>query len=318
MSTEYNYKNSVLYLLSSRNLIYKCNLWNDTLFWVINLLNTPIKPMLLHKSDSVPTGNYIHQLKWDGFRCLLHYDGGQVRLFTRHQNECTVQFPEMKNVQLDVKNAILDGEMIVLNDNNVPCFESVMSRFQASNELSIKRGTKTLPAHFVAYDILYLNDCDITKLPLEDRLSKLYDCAHLSKEISATESFNDGNDLFRSIAQMGLEGIVSKRKGSYYTLDHRSHDWLKVKNYQYETVAIGALRKKDFGWSLLNGDKYVGLMEFVPSDERKAFWEISKQLRKGEDKNWIYLEPLIKCKVKFQSYTKNGLMRSPSFVEFVY
>lgn len=274
--------------------------------------------MLLQKSEAVPTGNYINQLKWDGFRCLFHYDRGQVRLFTRHQNECTVQFPEMKNVQLDVKNVILDGEMIVLDSNNIPCFESVMSRFQASNELSVKRGSKTLPAHFVAYDILYLNDQNITKLPLEERLEYLYNTVHLSKEISASENYDDGDKLFNSIAEMGLEGIVSKRKGSTYTLDYRSYDWLKIKNYQYETVTIGALRKKDFGWSLLHGDKYVGVMEFVPSDERKAFLEISKQLRKGEDKDWIYLEPLIKCKVKFQSYTKKGLMRSPSFVKFIY
>ncbi|RXT03581.1 RNA ligase family protein [Ammoniphilus sp. CFH 90114] len=282
------------------------------------MLNTPIKPMLMHKSDAVPTDNYIHQLKWDGFRCLMHYDGQQFRLFTRHQNECTLQFPEMKNVQVDVKNVILDGEMIVLNSDNVPCFESVMSRFQASNELSIRRGVKTMPAHFVAYDILYLNNKDITKLPLKERLDILYDTVHLSKEISASESYQNGDELFHLISQMGLEGIVSKRKDSLYHLDTRSSHWLKVKNYQYETVSISALRKKDFGWSLLHKEKHVGVMELVPSNERKAFWEISKQLQIGEDKNWIYLDPIVKCKVKFQSYTKNGLMRSPSFIEFIY
>ncbi|MEW9668640.1 DNA polymerase LigD [Ammoniphilus sp. 3BR4] len=281
------------------------------------MLNSPIKPMLLHKSNNVPNGDYLHQLKWDGFRSLLHYDNGQVKLFTRNQNECTLQFPEMKNIELNVQNAILDGEMIVLDESNKPCFESVMSRFQASNELSIKRGTKTLPTHFVAYDILFLNDQDITKLALEDRLKHLYNVVHFSKEISACESFEDGEELFHSVSKMGLEGIVSKRKGSKYTLDTRSHDWVKVKNYQFEEVEIAAIRKDQFAWSLTKNGKYVGVTEFVPPDEKKAFNQISKQIIRNEDKNWIYLEPLIKCKVKFQCWTKSGLMRSPSFVEFV-
>ncbi len=280
------------------------------------MINTLLKPMLLQKSDTVPNGDFIHQLKWDGFRCLLHLEKNQVRLFTRNQNECTFQFPEMKKIQLDVDSVILDGEMLVLDKENKPCFESVMTRFQSSNELTVRRLMKTLPAHFVAYDILYINGEDVTKFPLQDRLSLLYETVHFSPEISACESFEDGQDLFHSVSQMGLEGIVSKKKGSKYYLDMRSHDWIKVKNYQYDVVEISGIRKGEFAWSLLKEGKYVGTAEFVPPAERSAFYEISKQLIRGEDKEWIYLEPLIKCQVKFQCWTKTGVMRTPSFVKF--
>ncbi len=193
------------------------------------MFNTPIKPMLLHKSDTVPEGEYIHQLTSDGFRCLLHWGIEGVRLFTRHQNECTRQFPEMKAINLLAENVVLDGEMIVLDEDNKPCFESVIARFLTKDELSIRRGLRTQPAHFVAYDILYLNGQDVTKLPLQDRLSLLYEVVELIPQISACERFDDGEGLFRSVVDMGLEGIVSKRKYSIYRLDTRSEDWLKIK-----------------------------------------------------------------------------------------
>lgn len=116
---------------------------------------------------------------------------------------------------------------------------------------------------------------------------------------------------------MGLEGIVSKRSESKYRMDFRSSDWLKIKNYLYETVSIAAIRKGDFGWSLIKDQKYVGLTEFVPPEARKAFSGIYEQLVTGKDKHWIYLDPMLSCLVKFQCWTRKELMRSPSFVEFV-
>lgn len=279
------------------------------------MLNVPIKPMLLHKSDTVPEGDYIHQLKFDGFRCLLSYDQDQgVKLFTRHQNECTRQFPEMQHLGITAVNAVLDGEMVVLGEDAKPCFEHVMERF-LTRKGSTKKG---LPAIFMAFDILYLNGEDVTQRPLVERLKLLSEVVQPNEYISVVESFNDGESLFNATVNMDLEGIVSKRMDSPYRLDTRSADWLKVKNYQYDVVEIGGIRKGEFAWSILKNGRYVGTCEFVPPNERKAFYQIAKQIVQKEDNNWIYLEPLIKCKVKFQCWTKKGLMRSPSFVEFVY
>jgi DNA ligase 1 len=75
-----------------------------------------MKPMLLHKSSDVPTDErFIHQLKFDGHRAIYHYDEGKVKIFTRHQNECTIQYPDMQGLRLTVSNCILDGEMIVFD-----------------------------------------------------------------------------------------------------------------------------------------------------------------------------------------------------------
>lgn len=279
------------------------------------MLNTLIKPMLLHKSDSPPSGDLIHQLKFDGFRCLLHYNQGQIRLFTRHQNECTAQFPEILP-NLNCSTAIIDGEMVVM-DGMKPCWESVMKRFQTTNPMSIKHLMTTLTAHFVAFDIIYVNNQSVASMPLIDRLNILEPIVQPSNSISICPSSSDGQRLFNRVKELGLEGICSKDLSSPYLLDTRSDYWLKTKNYLYETVTITGIRKKEFAWSLSKDGEYVGTMEFVTPEARKAFYHISKQITVKDTDDWRYVQPVIKCKVKFQSYTKSGLMRSPSFVEFV-
>ncbi|MCZ8513795.1 ATP-dependent DNA ligase [Paenibacillus filicis] len=204
------------------------------------MLFTPLKPMLLHKSDLPPAGEYIHQLKYDGFRCLLHADAGKVKLFTRHQNDCTTQFPEFAGVNLP-SGMILDGEMIALGDDGKPDFEAVMSRFQT------RRRNPKQTVHFAAFDVLCAGNQSVLTEPLEKRLERLQGLVKSSELISAVQSHQDGSALFESVKQLGLEGIVSKKKGSRYQLDYRSPNWLKVKNYQYATVAIAGIRKKEFG-----------------------------------------------------------------------
>ncbi len=174
-----------------------------------------------------------------------------------------------------------------------------------------------IPVHFAAFDLLYMNGKSVMDEPLYKRIKLLHEIVVPSNVISVVPSYGDGENLFSQVKTMGLEGIVSKRRESKYRMDFRSPDWLKIKNYLYETVSIGAIRKGDFGWSLIKNQKYVGLTEFVPPQARKAFSGISEQLVTGEDKHWIYLDPKLSYLVKFQCWTKKGLMRSPSFVEFV-
>ncbi|MFB0831424.1 DNA polymerase LigD [Brevibacillus laterosporus] len=271
--------------------------------------------MLLYKSDVPPQGNLIHQLKFDGIRCIMSYDGENTRLFTRHQNECTTQFHEIRP-SFPVKNAVIDGEMVVM-DGIKPCFESVMKRFMTKNEQQVKRLSQTLPSHFVAFDILFLNDKDLTKLPLHERLDILQSIITPSNEISICPSSDDGIGLFNRTKQLGLEGIVSKDLNSPYLLDTRSHYWTKTKAYLYETVNITGIRKNEFGWSLSKDGNYLGVMEFVPLDARKKLYQISDQIVSKDTDKWKYVHPVINCEVKFQCYTKSGLLRSPSFVRFV-
>lgn len=289
------------------------------------MLNQPFEPMILRKSEQVIRDNrYIHQFKWDGHRLLLHYERGKVRLFTREKNECTIQYPELKAIQLPIDSCILDGECIVIDKTSnppMPSFEDVMTRFHSSKAMSIKKLMKDIPVHFVVWDMIFLNGRSICDLPLADRLELLNQIISNNDSISITPSYNDGQSLFRNVVKIGGEGIVSKPSNSKYKFGSCSDEnaWYKTKNYQFEVVQVGAIRKKKFGWSLLHNDNYVGMLEFPPSKEiSRAFYNFAKQITTKETGDWIILQPLISIKVKFQCYTREGKMRSPSFVEIAY
>lgn len=286
------------------------------------MLNTPLKPLLLQPSQHIPTGtNYIHQMKLDGHRAIFHYDKGKITIFTRHLNNISFKYPELLTIPLPVDSCILDGEFISLDAEHnppVPCFDSLMTRFQASNEHKIKELMGILPVHFSAFDILYLNGKSLLNFPLATRLEHLENVVEQTPYISRVSSYEDGEQLFSRMVDLGLEGIVSKNLNSKYILDSRPQQvWYKVKNYQYAKVHIGAIRKKEFGWLMLQEGTVKGILEFVPPNERTAFYHISKQLIRDEDNKYIYLEPIIQCEVKYQCLSKNGFMRSASFNKFI-
>lgn len=287
------------------------------------MLNTPIKPMLLQPSTNIPKGeDYIHQIKLDGHRTLLHYDRGKISVYTRHLNNVSSKYPELQHIKLPVDTCILDGELICFDqesDPPKPCFDSLTTRFQMSKEEKIKILTNKLPVSFSAFDIIFLNGSSLMGESLQSRLKKLQSLITNDSYISLCPTFTDGQSLFENVVELGLEGVVSKNLSSKYHLNSRPKDvWYKIKNYQYGIIQIGAIRKKEFGWMMLQDGKYKGILEFVPPDERRAFHQISKQLIRDENKNYIYLEPHVQCKVKYQCLSKKGLMRSASFVEFIY
>ncbi len=116
------------------------------------------------------------------------------------------------------------------------------------------------------------------------------------------------------VRQQGLEGIVLKRKDSRYEIGKRSHAWLKVINYQYEDVMITGHRRGEFGilLSYLDG-KPAGIMEFMPPSERKNLYRQQEVV--SEDDKFMFIEP-IKCRVKYRNLTKDGYLRTPSFVQW--
>ncbi|MGN7308779.1 ATP-dependent DNA ligase [Bacillus subtilis] len=119
-----------------------CSLWRG----VANMLNQLIKPMLLYplQPDQIKSWKY-NSLKWDGFRILIHYENGKVRAFSRHGTEVTLRFPELLNIKLSVKSAILDGECIAFDltqpKDQPPKYwwDDAMVRFNTKTESGVKR-----------------------------------------------------------------------------------------------------------------------------------------------------------------------------------
>jgi DNA ligase 1 len=120
---------------------------------------------------------------------------------------------------------------------------------------------------------------------------------------------------------MGLEGIVLKRKDSTYHVGKRSWDWQKVVHWRETEVVITGYRKDEPGWLIaLEEDGQLrpcGILELgIHPKARKAFYKVAQQIKAREDRQFIYVEPLIHCQVKYKKETHAGYLREPVFQEF--
>lgn len=281
--------------------------------------------MLLETSNTAFNDpNYLFEPKFDGHRLIYSHINGTTRLYTRHNNECTKAYPEIAAVPFS-DDIILDGEVVVIDPyTGTVDFESVMSRFQASRDLTIKKLSKQFPVSFVVFDILRYKGQDLRGLPLMERKKILQSIDFQgNKHIVPTPYIEGaGEVLFADICSKKMEGIVCKKKDSVY-VSRRSEAWKKVINWTYVDVKIMGFRKGEFGWlaAIEDGEgnlRAAGMIELgVNSEQKKEFNKQKNQLIHREEKNIVYLQPLIRAKVKIRNFTKAGMLRDPAFVKFI-
>jgi ATP-dependent DNA ligase len=178
----------------------------------------------------------VHEIKHDGFRVIARKDGDRVKLFSRNGNDFTRRFPLIVDAlaRLRSRSCIIDGEAVACDDNGVASFDLI--RHQRANE----------SIFLYAFDLIELNGDDLRRDPLQVRKATL---ASIVGKARSGLRFNehiegDGPTVFAHACQMGLEGIVSKRKDSTYR-SGRSPDWLKMKNPNAPAVT----REAEEDWS---------------------------------------------------------------------
>ncbi|MGG3561676.1 hypothetical protein ABES03_08730 [Neobacillus rhizosphaerae] len=271
-----------------------------------------VSPMLLHKSERPFDDNsYITELKLDGFRTVWTKFDDKVRIYTRHNNDITSKFPELLSLPIP-NGTVLDGEIVVTDQQGKPDFEATMERFMS------KRSGHEIS--FCVFDIIYFKGEKLTNRPLLERKEVLTKAIpEDSKRLNKVQWIKgNAEQYFELIKEHNLEGIVQKRADSLYQINKRSQDWLKVINYQLEDVYVSGLRKDEFGLLLnFQNGKYAGLLEFMVPEERKAFYKQYSDFIVEENDKFVFLDPKMKLKVKYRNLTKKGLLRIPSFVEWV-
>jgi bifunctional non-homologous end joining protein LigD len=181
-----------------------------------------IAPCLPTKTTTLPSGGqWLHEIKHDGFRIIARKSGGQVRLYSRPGNDFTRRFPLIVETlaRLRSRSCIIDGEAVACDDNGVASFDLV--RHHRAND----------SVFLYAFDLIELNGDDLRRDPLEVRKATLASILVKARPgIRLNEHIEgDGPTVFAHACKMGLEGIVSKRKDSAYR-SGRSPDWLKMKN----------------------------------------------------------------------------------------
>ncbi|CAN7499239.1 ATP-dependent DNA ligase [Mesorhizobium caraganae] len=224
----------------------------------------PLTPTLVEKP---PEGDgWIHEVKFDGYRSQIVKDAEGVRIFTRRGLDWTSKYRDLAKAaaELEVESAIIDGEIIVLNDKGKSDFAALRK--------AITRRQHDL--YFVAFDLLHLNGHDLRDMPLEDRREILAEMIPEGGRIQFSQALpGEAKAIFHLVDLAGLEGLVSKRKDSKYR-SGPSTNWLKAKCY-----AIGE-------FDLLGVEREAGKPAFALMAERgtgryvgSAFITLNREMR---------------------------------------
>ena len=185
---------------------------------------------------------WFFEIKWDGYRAVAFIDNGKARLVSRNQNDLTARYPELKDLPRFVKarNAILDGEVVALDEQGRPSFSLMQQRtgFRPGG----RRGpvNAAVPVIYYAFDLLYLDGFDLRRVPLEERKKKLASVLLAGESVRYSDHYErDGKALFELAREKGLEGILAKKRDSIYQ-ERRSSDWFKIKiRHRLECVVGG-------------------------------------------------------------------------------
>ncbi|WP_344480170.1 non-homologous end-joining DNA ligase [Nonomuraea monospora] len=189
---------------------------------------------------------YGLEVKWDGIRALIHLDGG-MRVTGRHGAEYTRRYPEISGFGL--KNAIIDGEVVALDQQGRPSFERLQRRMHLIDPEPVM--LELYPITYVPFDLLYLDGMPLFELSYRDRRALLDEL-----DIGAPPYFPGESDLLSATSQQGLEGVIAKRLDSPYRSGVRSPWWIKVKNLATREVVIG-------GWKPGKGRRSGGVGSLV-------------------------------------------------------
>jgi bifunctional non-homologous end joining protein LigD len=293
--------------------------------------------------DSTQPGDWIYEIKFDGYRALALRGGSETRVLSRNQKDLGKKFTKIRDsiAALDVHDAIIDGEIVALDDKGRPSFQLLQG---------FDMGLVRPPIVFYAFDFLRLNGQDLRSEPIEERKTKL--AALLKRppaDIRYSASFTQNIDVLLSrVRELSLEGLIGKRAGSKYD-SKRSGAWIKIKLYQQGSFVIGgytqpAGERKHMG-ALLVGVYQDGKLKFAgrvgTGFSEKLLKALSLELNKiavqscpffnlpasgrgldpgltaAEMKRCVWVTPSMVCEVKFTEWTRDDRLRQPVFLGLV-
>ena len=276
---------------------------------------------------------YRFQLKWDGVRMLAFLEEGRVRLQNRKGHDRTEQYPELQQIStlVEAKEALLDGEVVVLEEGR-PSFPRVIKRDFCRQKRSIAALSRSLRCTYCLFDILFLNGDDLTGKPLDERLKLLSGIVRTGWPLYVNDNFPGGTALYRRVEELGMEGIVAKKKDSPYLPGQKSGHWLKVKPRRRQLCVVGGLTLKEGAVAaLLLGAFADGALHFVgragsgltrrdlgalrqyAAHNAAAFTPFSTPPR---EKDCVWLQPRLTVMIEYAEWTPDVKLRAPVVVGF--
>jgi bifunctional non-homologous end joining protein LigD len=299
-----------------------------------------IHPMLAESIDKPFDGeDWLFEIKWDGYRAIAFIENGKVKLVSRNQNDLTPRYPELKELpqSIHAKTAILDGEVVALDDEGRASFTLMQQRTgfrQGGKRAAAKADVHVL---YYAFDLLYLDGFDWRRVPLEQRKEKLQSLLVAGDSLRYSDHYAaQGKALFDVAREKKLEGILAKKRNSFYE-ERRTQEWLKIKiTHRIECVVGGYTEpegsRAHFG-SLVLGlydheARLIHVGQVGSGFDQKLLDEIWKLLKKLETKKnpffgevealrkTLWVKPELVAEVEFAEWTggsisSRGLEGSP-------
>src|SRR5688572_19164240 len=225
----------------------------------------PFRPMLA-TTGRLPTGpGWAFEFKWDGVRAIGQLSGDTARFFARTGVEITIAYPELAPLAAaaGVTDAVVDGEVVVLDGAGRPSFVSLAERMHVRDRHRAAQLSAALPVTYMIFDLLRLDGRDLTTLPYTRRRATLESLALAGAHWLTPPSFTDGAATSAAAEENALEGVVAKRLDSGYRPGQRSPDWLKLKLELTGDFVVG-------GWRP-GARKIGGLLVGVPDGGRLRF-----------------------------------------------
>ena len=288
-------------------------------------------PQLATLVATPPSGDeWLHEIKFDGYRIGARVRRGRVSLYTRNGNDWTTAFPEIVEAvrKLGLDDALIDGEAAVVLPDGRTSFQALQHRSQPAN-----RGTLV----YFVFDLLRLDGEKLEALPLVERkarLKKLVGARKTGRIRFAEHIEGNGGAVFAEACRAGLEGIVSKRRDQPYRAG-RHGGWVKTKCIQRQEFVVGGFTDPEgmragLGALLIGcyeGDRLIfcgkvgtGFTQKLALDLRARLDRIEQKTspftppppgRLGRNAHWV--KPDLVCEVVFTEWTGDGKIRHPSF-----
>jgi bifunctional non-homologous end joining protein LigD len=299
----------------------------------------PPAPMLATSVDRPFTREgWLFELKWDGVRALAAVDRDAITVKGRNGRDETARYPELSALTRALRGhrAIVDGEIVVLDDDGRPSFERLQTRINVSRDADVRRAMRDHPATYVVFDLLWLDDRDLVSTALRIRKKTLKDVlTAVDGVVYVDDVERDGEDFFAAVRSQGIEGMVGKRADSTYQAGRRSPDWLKVKSWQTQSCVIAGWttgrgrRASQLGALILGvyeGDQLLHCGQVGTGFDAAMLTTLRAQLgalltgdcplrsvpRTTEPATWV--RPALVCEVRHAGWTRQGILRHPAFV----
>ena len=309
-----------------------------------------LKPMLPHLSkEPFDDPGWFFEPKLDGIRAVATIEDGVVGLRARSGHDITAQYPALVRALAGqpVASAVLDGEIVTLDERGVPSFELLQQRMGLQNAEEIAVADAERPVLFFAFDALYLDGYDLRRVALEHRAEVLARVLLPGPLVQRVETFPaDGIAAFEAAKALGLEGVVAKRRDSAYEEGRRSQRWLKVKVRQTGDFVIGGHHSGEGAHTGTFGALLLGTRDDDPAgyprpEEDQSLRYVGRvgtgfddatlrELRARLDAietdanpfteeppdvdRVTFVQPELVAEVAYANETREGILRAPSFL----